>query len=251
MTTPAELFDLRGRVALVTGGSRGLGLEMARALAGAGAAVVISSRDGASCEAAAADIRARGGHAVPHACHVGRWDEIDALADRPWQEFGRLDILINNAGMSPLADGSSAVSEALFDKVVGVNLKGPFRLTALAGERMVRSGAGGSVVNISSTGSIRPDPSFAVYAAAKAGLNALTVAFAREFGPLVRVNAVLAGPFLTDVARAWPEERRTSSTNALGRPGNPEEIVTTALYLASPASSFTTGATIRVDGGLP
>jgi NAD(P)-dependent dehydrogenase (short-subunit alcohol dehydrogenase family) len=151
--------------------------------------------------------------------------------------------------MSPLSPSSAETSEALFDKIVGVNFKGPFRLGALVGRRMAE-GDGGVILNISSSGALRPDPLFATYAGAKAALNALTTAFAHEFGPKVRVNTISAGPFLTDISKAWPEEMRRKTHSALGRPGNPEEIVTTALYLASPLSSFTTDALVRVDGGL-
>jgi NAD(P)-dependent dehydrogenase (short-subunit alcohol dehydrogenase family) len=248
--TGEDGFGLHGKVALVTGGSRGLGREMVRAFARAGADVVITSRDETACEEAAEEARALGARVLVHACHVGRWDELPGLVDAAYGRFGRLDILVNNAGMSPLAPSSVEVSEALFDKIVGVNMKGPFRLCALAGERM-RQSDGGSIINISSRASVRPDPEYTPYSAAKAGLNALTVAFARELGPKVRVNAVLAGPFLTDVAQAWPEERRRMAENALARPGRPEEIAGTILYLASGLSSFTTGALISVDGGLP
>ncbi len=133
-----DLFDLTGRVAVVTGGSRGLGREMVRAFAAAGADVVIASRKLETCEALAGEVRAdTGRRALPVACHVGRWDDVDALVDTVYGEFGRVDVLVNNAGMAPLYSSLGAVSEELFDKVVGVNLKGPFRLSALVGERMV------------------------------------------------------------------------------------------------------------------
>ena len=246
----ANRFDLAGKVALVTGGSRGLGLEMVRAFAQAGADVVITSRKLEACEAAAAEVRALGRRAFPYACHVGHWSELDGLVDAAYGEMGRIDVLVNNAGMSPLASSSADTSEDLFDKIVGVNFKGPFRLTALVGPRMVQDG-GGSVINISSTGGIRPQPRFLPYAGAKAALNIITEGFAREYGPTVRVNGIMAGPFLTDISKAWTEEARERSNSALGRPGRPEEIVTAALYLASPSSSYTTGSVIRVDGGLP
>jgi len=246
----ANRFDLAGKVALVTGGSRGLGLEMVRAFAQAGADVVITSRKLEACEAAAAEVRALGRRAFPYACHVGHWSELDGLVDAAYGEMGRIDVLVNNAGMSPLASSSADTSEDLFDKIVGVNFKGPFRLTALVGPRMVQDG-GGSVINISSTGGIRPQPRFLPYAGAKAALNIITEGFAREYGPTVRVNGIMAGPFLTDISKAWTAEARERSNSALGRPGRPEEIVTAALYLASPSSSYTTGSVIRVDGGLP
>jgi NAD(P)-dependent dehydrogenase (short-subunit alcohol dehydrogenase family) len=243
------LFDLSGKVALVTGGSRGLGLQMVLAFAGAGADVIIASRKLDACEAAAENVRAKGRRAVACATHVGKWDDIDRLVEVSYAEFGQIDILVNNAGMSPLAPSSAGTSEELFDKILAVNFKGPFRLTALVGQRMA-DGGGGSIINVSSSGALMPQPLFGPYAGAKAALNASTLAFAREYGPTVRVNTISAGPFLTDIADAWPEESRQHARSAAGRPGRPEEIVTTALYLASSSSSFTTGALIRVDGGL-
>jgi NAD(P)-dependent dehydrogenase (short-subunit alcohol dehydrogenase family) len=244
-----SLFDLNGKVALVTGGSRGLGREMVLAFARAGADVVITSRKLDNCREVAAEVEALGRKALPYACHVGHWDEIGALVDTAYEAFGKVDILVNNAGMSPLAPSSAETSEELFDKVVGVNFKGPFRLGALVGARMA-AGEGGSIINVSSTGALMPQPRFGPYAGAKAALNALTQVLALEYAPSVRVNTLSAGPFLTDIAKAWPEENRRTTRSAIGRPGRPEEIITTALYLASPASSFTTGALLRVDGGL-
>jgi len=192
-----------------------------------------------------------GRKALPYGCHVGHWDEVGAMVDAAYEAFGRVDILINNAGMSPLYDKLTDVSEELFDKVVGVNLKGPFRLMALVGERMA-AGDGGSIINISSTASLNPSPGSEPYGAAKSGLNALTRSFAFAYGPNVRVNCIAAGPFLTDISKAWdmPEFEANAKANlALQRGGEPDEIVGAALYLASPTSAFTTGTVIRVDGG--
>lgn len=247
-----SLFDLTGKVALVTGGSRGLGREMVRAFAAAGADVVVASRKLENCVRVAEEVRALGRKALPVACHVGRWEEIDRLVDAAYKEFGRVDILVNNAGMSPLYPSLRDVSEDLFDKVLAVNLKGPFRLASVIGTRMAE-GSGGVIINVTSVAAERPTPFEAPYAAAKAGLNTLTVAFAHAFGPKVRVNAIEAGPFATDVARYWDREaveNYVQSQAALGRIGKPHEIVGTALYLASDASSFTTGAIVRVDGGM-
>jgi len=243
----ADLFDLSGKIALVTGGSRGLGLQMVRAYAEHGADVIIASRKLDACEEAAAEVRAMGRRALAVSAHVGRWDEIDKLIEAAYAEFGRVDILVNNAGMSP-RQPSHEVTEALFDSVMNLNFKGPFRLASQVAKRMA-DGDGGVIVNISSSGALVPLPGVVPYSGAKAALNAMTVSFAHEYGPKVRVNTISAGPFLTDIAKAWPEEARQRSNNALGRPGRPEEVVTTALYLASPASSFTTGAIVRVDGG--
>ena len=167
-----------------------------------------------------------------------------------WAASGGIDVLVNNAGSSPLAPSSLETPEELFDKVIALNFKGPFRLTAILGTAMAMS-RGGAVVNISSTGAIRPRPELAPYAGAKAALNAVTEAFAREYAPKVRVNAIMPGRFLTDISRAWDEETRRNAEAALQRSGEPDEIVTAALYLASDASGFTTGSVIRVDGGAP
>ncbi|MEH3046196.1 SDR family NAD(P)-dependent oxidoreductase [Sphingomonas adhaesiva] len=244
---PHPLFDLSGQVALVTGGSRGLGREMALAFADAGADVIISSRKGDACEAVADEIRAKGRRAAAMPAHAGRWDEMDALADRAWEEFGRIDLLVANAGMGPMTP-SHEVSEALFDSVVSLNFKGPFRLVAHVADRMAR-GDGGTVIATSSIASMEPMPAVVAYAGAKAALNAMVVGMAAEYAPKVRINAIAAGPFLTDIAKAWNDETRERAANALGRPGRPEEIVSTALWLASPASSFVTGAVVRCDGG--
>jgi NAD(P)-dependent dehydrogenase (short-subunit alcohol dehydrogenase family) len=243
-----NLFDLTGKIALVTGGSRGLGLDMARAFARAGADMVIASRKLDACETAADEIRAQGREALAVSAHAGRWDDLDRLIETAYGRFGRIDILVNNAGMSPRAP-SHEVTEALFDSVLNLNFKGPFRLASQVAKRMA-DGAGGVIINISSSGALVPLPGVVPYAGAKAALNAMTVSLAHEYAPKVRVNAISAGPFLTDIARAWPAEARESASNALGRPGRPEEIVTAALFLASPASSFTTGAIVRVDGGM-
>jgi NAD(P)-dependent dehydrogenase (short-subunit alcohol dehydrogenase family) len=246
-------FDLSGKVALVTGGSRGLGRAMALGFADAGADVVIASRKLDACRSVAAEVEAMGRRALAVAVNVGHWDELDGLVDAAYEGFGRVDVLVNNAGMSLLYDGLPEVTEAMWDKVVDLNLKGPFRLTALVGTRMAE-GDGGSIVNISSTGSIRPAPFMLPYDAAKAGLNALTVGFAHAFGPAVRVNCIMAGPFLTDVAASWDMEvfdAEAQRRHALRRGGQPDEIVGAALYFASDASSYTTGAVLRVDGGIP
>jgi NAD(P)-dependent dehydrogenase (short-subunit alcohol dehydrogenase family) len=249
----ADLFRLDGKVAIVTGGSRGLGREMVLAFADAGADVVIASRKLDACEVVAEQVRTTTGRsALPVACHVGEWDQIDPLVEAAYDRFGHVDVLVNNAGMSPLYDDVLDVSEPLYDKVFDVNLKGPFRLTALVGSRMAQ-GTGGSIINISSGGAIRPKPHIIPYSAAKAGLNAITIGFAHTFGPTVRVNCIQSGPILTDVADAWTPETRDSSPPgfALGRFGQPHEIVGAALYFASDASSFTTGAILAVDGGMP
>lgn len=245
-----ELFDLTDRVVLITGGSRGLGREMAFAAAHCGADVIIASRDLQSCEATADEIvEATGRAALAHQVHVGRWDQLDGLVEAAYERFGKVDVLVNNAGMSPLYDSLGGVTEKLFDAVVNLNFKGPFRLAALVGERMMADG-GGSIVNVSSSGSLRPDAHMLPYAAAKAGLNTLTEGFAKAFGPTVRVNTLMAGPYLTDVSKAWDfGDGNPFAALPLGRAGQPREIVGAALFLMSDASSFTTGSILRADGG--
>jgi len=227
---------------------------MVLGFARAGADVVIASRKVESCRALARQVEAETGRrALAHACHVGRWQDLDRLADAAYQTFGKVDVLVNNAGMSPLYDQVVNVTEDLYDKVLAVNLKGPFRLTALVGTRMA-AGAGGSIINVSSVGSIRPYGDIVPYAAAKAGLNAMTVAFAHAFGPKVRVNCIMPGTFVTDINRGWDWKEfdaKHAVRFALRRAGEAAEIVGAALYLASDASSYTTGTILRVDGGVP
>jgi NAD(P)-dependent dehydrogenase (short-subunit alcohol dehydrogenase family) len=248
-----DTFDLSGRTAIVTGGSRGLGRAMVMGLASRGADVAIVSRDEAACVEYAGEVSAATGRrAIGIGAHMGKWDSLDGLVGRVYDELGNVDILVNNAGMSPLYDSPTSVTEELFDKVIGVNLKGPFRLSALVAERMVAAGHG-SIINISSAGSVHPRPHILPYAAAKAGVNALTQGMAFAYGPTVRVNAIIAGTFLSDVSKSWDPEvfQRRAEGFALKRGGDPEEIVGTVIYLASDASSYTTGALITVDGGQP
>ena len=160
-------------------------------------------------------------------------------------------MLVNNAGMSPLYPNLSAVTEELFDKVVGVNLKGPYRLSALIGERMA-AGDGGAIINVSSNAAVQPAPNSEPYGACKAGINSLTLSLAHAFGPSVRVNCIQPGPFLTDISKAWDMEafnKRAKTSIALQRGGEADEVVGAALYLAGPTGSYTTGAVIAIDGG--
>jgi NAD(P)-dependent dehydrogenase (short-subunit alcohol dehydrogenase family) len=227
---------------------------MALGFADAGADVIIASRKLENCQDVASEIEAKGRRALALACHVGHWDDLDQLVEQSYDAFGRIDVLVNNAGMSLLYESLPTVTESMWDKVVDLNLKGPFRLTVLVGTRMASSPYGGSIINVSSTGSIRPAPGMLPYDAAKAGVNALTAGFAHAFGPTVRVNCIMPGPFMTDVTAAWDIpafEKAARATFALQRGGQPHEIVGAALYFATEASSFTTGAILRVDGGIP
>ena len=244
-----DLFDLTGKIAVVTGGSRGLGREMVLAFADHGADVVIASRKLDNCETVVDEVRAKGRRALAVAYHAASWSDADHLAETAYAEFGRVDILVNNAGMSPLYPSLDAITEELFDKVIGVNLKGPFRLSAVVGSRM-HVGDGGCIINVSSTASMVPSPNEAPYGAAKAAINNLTRSLAAAFGPKVRVNCIVPGPFLTDISKAWDMDsfnRHTAPRLAMGRAGEPHEIVGAALYLASNASSYTTGALLNVD----
>jgi NAD(P)-dependent dehydrogenase (short-subunit alcohol dehydrogenase family) len=242
-------FDMTGKVVLITGGSRGIGYAMAKGFAEQGADLVIASRKVEACEAVAAEIQQMGRRALAFGCNVGQWGELDGLVEAAYAEFGRVDVLVNNAGMSPVAGSSIDTTEELFDKIVAVNFKGPFRLSSLVGPRMVEAGRG-CIINVTSTGAIRPFPQIGPYAGAKSALNVLTKAHALEYGPAVRVNAIMAGPFWTDVSKAWREEVDRNTDAALRRIGRPHEAITTALYLASDHSSFTTGAVIELSGGI-
>ena len=245
---------LRGKVAVVTGGSRGLGRAMVRAIAGEGASVVIASRNLEACRALAAEVHDEFGvEALPVAANVSSWDDCDTLVATTYENFGAVNVLINNAGLSPLYPSLPEVTEALFDKVIAVNLRGPFRLTSLIGPRMAAD-KGGSIINISSIEVDHPDPSALPYAAAKAGLEALTAGFMQAFGAMVRVNSIRCGLFRTDIAKAWgsPEDVDAMAAERIvaGRVGEPSDIVGAALFLASDASAYCTGATIRLDGGM-
>src|SRR5258708_38162288 len=247
----AELHDLTGKVAVVTGGSRGIGRAIVQTLAEAGADVVIAWRKLGACEAAAEEVRASTGRkAVAIAAHVGRWGDCDRLIAESLARLGRLDVLVNNAGMSPLYESLDAVSEELYDKTLAVNLKGPFRLAVLAATHMAAYD-GGSIINIGTAGSLMASANELPYACAKAGLNALTVGLADAYAPKGRVNAILPGPFRTEISKAWaPPEGAEGPFVPLGRMGEPGEVAPLALHLASAASSYTTGAIIRVDGGV-
>ncbi len=249
-----DLFDVTGKTVLITGGSRGLGKEMALEFARRGARVAVASRKLEQCEKVAAEIQSLGGEALALVCHVGHWDKLGEVVDAVVARFGQLNVLVNNAGMSPIAPSLLDTSEQLFDKIIDVNLKGPTRLTALAATRMADSG-GGSIINISSLASYRPSPITTVYSAAKAGLNALTAAAAQEYAAVgVRVNCVVCGTFDTDAAAGMVRNPEILphilEPIAQQRIGHPSEVVGAVLYFASAASSYTTGTCLTVDGGV-
>jgi NAD(P)-dependent dehydrogenase (short-subunit alcohol dehydrogenase family) len=219
--------------------------------AGAGADVVIASRKVDNCREVAERVEATTGRrALAVACHVGRWEDCDRLADAVYDHFGRCDVLVNNAGMSPLYPDLPSVTEELYDKVHAVNARGPFRLSALIGARM-HDGDGGSIINVTTAGSLRPMPTDLPYCMAKAGLNALTLGLAGAWAPKVRANLVLPGAFDTDITKAWDPAVKVGAgqMNPMGRIGQPDDMVGVCLFLASDASSYVNGAQILVDGG--
>jgi NAD(P)-dependent dehydrogenase (short-subunit alcohol dehydrogenase family) len=247
----APSLSAAGKAVVITGASKGLGRAMALGFAEAGADVVVASRKLEPCQEVAGEILAMGRRALAVRCHVGDWDQCGALIDAAVAEFGRVDVLVNNAGIAPVPPNLLGVTAELFDKTIAVNLKGPLRLMALAAEHMP---AGGAVINISSKASLYPTSFTVVYAAAKAGLNALTKAAATEFGSRgIRVNAIVCGTFHTDsFHQSAPTEQLQAQAAArisLGRIATADEIVGTALYLASDASSYLTGELIVLDGG--
>jgi NAD(P)-dependent dehydrogenase (short-subunit alcohol dehydrogenase family) len=245
-------LDLTGKVAVVTGGSRGIGRAVAEGLALAGADIVVASRKLDACERAAAEIaESSGRRAAAMRCHVGDWADCDALVESVYAELGRCDVLINNAGMSPLYGDLASVTPELYDKVHAVNARGPFRLASLFGARMAAA-EGGSIINVSTAGSLRPTAVELPYAMAKAGLNALTLGLAGTYAPKVRTNLILPGAFETDITLAWPEgfKEQAAAANPMGRIGVPSDLVGLCVFLASDASSYINGAQILADGGL-
>lgn len=241
------LFDFTGKVALVTGGSRGLGYQMVKAFAERGADVIIASRKLENCEKVAEECRALGRKALAISVHAGRWDECDRMIEEAYAAFGRVDILVNNAGISP-AMPSHEVSEKLFNSVVNLNFKGPFRIASQIAKRMA-NGEGGSIINVSSSGSLMPLPNTVPYGSSKAALNAMSKSLAWEYAPKVRVNTLSPGAFRTDIVEAWPDKGQGPISIPRGHAAEPEEILTAALFLASPASINVTGSLVRCDGG--
>jgi NAD(P)-dependent dehydrogenase (short-subunit alcohol dehydrogenase family) len=244
--------DLSGKIALVNGASRGIGEAIAKGLAACGAMVVLSSRRQDGVQAVTDAIVAQGGKAVAHACHAGHLDEIGTLFEFVRKEFGRLDILINNAATNPYYGPASGLSPEAFDKTVEVNLKGPYFMISKAVPLMIESG-GGSIVNVASIAALTPLPGQAVYSMTKAGLISVTRSFAKEYGQQgIRVNAILPGVVETRFASALVEDpgvQKWLSRLPAGRAGQADEMVAGVLYLASDQASYTTGTTLVMDGG--
>jgi NAD(P)-dependent dehydrogenase (short-subunit alcohol dehydrogenase family) len=248
-----SIFNLEGRIALVTGASRGIGEATARLLARHGAHVIVSSRRHESVAAVAEAIRAEGGKASALACHVGETDSIDAAFALIAQEHGRLDILVNNAATNPHFGHITETPVSMIEKTVEVNVRGFFVMSQKAALLMKGHG-GGSIVNTSSINGVRPGPGQGIYSVTKAAVIAMTQAFAKECAPWkVRVNAVLPGLTDTRFASALIGNERMLNMILplipLGRVAQPEEIAPAILFFASDAASYVTGACLPVDGG--
>jgi NAD(P)-dependent dehydrogenase (short-subunit alcohol dehydrogenase family) len=251
-----SLFDLTGKVAVVTGATKGLGRSMAKGLAAAGALVVVTGRKQSDCETAASELeRESGGKLVGIACHMGDWEQITALVESVHAELGRIDVLINNAGINPVSVPLAQVTSEYWDKVYAVNVKGPMRLAALVAERMGRQG-GGSIVNVATMGAYMGGAGVGVYTSGKAALINLTRVMASEWVGLgVRVNAIAPGPFMSEMMkgadRALPGfSDRSAAATLMKRVADCDEIIGMILYLASDASSFVTGEDFRIAGGM-
>jgi NAD(P)-dependent dehydrogenase (short-subunit alcohol dehydrogenase family) len=249
----AASISLEGKVALVTGGGRGIGKAIARRLAEAGAGVVIASRKLETLQATAAEFASLPGKVVPIACHVGRPDQLEALVGETEARLGPIDVLVNNSATNIGQGPSLDVTDEMLDKMVEVNVKSALRLVRLTVPRMIERG-GGSVINIASIAGLQPQPGGLLYSFTKAGLIMMTRSWAREFGPHgVRVNAIAPGLIQTDFsAYFWQDERHRAHVEAeqpIRRIGRPDEIGYAALYLASDEASFVTGQVFVLDGG--
>lgn len=250
---PRTEFDLSGRVALVSGASRGIGAEIAKLLAKYGATVIVASRKQQSCEEVAAAIRAAGGRSEALGLHIGELSQIETAFKRLADNYGRLDVLVNNAATNPYFGHILDTDLGAFQKTVDVNIRGCFYCSVHAA-RMMRARAQGSIVNVASVNAITPGPQQGVYSITKSAVIGITKAFARECGPLgIRVNAVLPGLTHTKFAAALVEDDEMRAhyvgRTPLGRVGQPQELAGLVLYLASDASSYVTGAQFVVDGG--
>lgn len=247
-----KLFEMSGKVAVVNGASRGIGEAIARGLADCGAMVVLTSRRQESVQKVADEITGSGGKAVAMACHAGHLDEIEALFEYVDKEFGRLDILVNNAATNPYFGPATDLTPEAFDKTVDINLKGPYFMLCKAVPLMAKSG-GGSVVNVASIAALISLPGQAVYSMTKAGLVSITRSFAKEYGKQgIRVNAILPGVVETRLAAALIEDpgvQKWLSQLPASRAGRPDDMVGGVLYLLSDQAAYTTGTTLVMDGG--
>ncbi len=249
----ANMFDLTGRVAVVTGASRGIGEAIAKAYAQRGARVVVSSRKQEACEGVAKEIVADGGDAVALACHIGDMDALTRLFEEVGERYGQLDVLVNNAATNPYYGHVLDTDLGAFQKTVDVNIRGYFFASVIGG-RMMRSSGGGSIINIASVNAVRPGPLQAIYSVTKGAVLNMTKAFAKECGPDgIRCNAILPGLIRTKFAGAlFADEKQLShyvGDNPLRRVGEPGDLAGAAVFLASDASSYVTGEFLVVDGG--
>ena len=245
---------LQGKVALVTGGGRGIGKAIAQRLAAAGADVVIASRKMENLEATAREFAALPGKILPIACHVGRKDQIENLVKVTESRLGPVDILVNNSATNIGQGPALNTDEDMLDKMIEVNIKSAFRLVKLIVPKMIERKSGGTIINIASIAGLRPQPGGLLYSFTKAGLLMLTRSWAQEFGPHnIRVNAIAPGLIQTDFSEfLWKDDKRRSQyekLTPLGRIGQVEEVAGMAIYLASHESAFVTGQVMAVDGG--
>ncbi|MCH2173876.1 SDR family oxidoreductase [Myxococcota bacterium] len=254
--TTIEIFDLTGKVALVTGSTKGLGHSMAKGLAQAGAQVIVNGRRQEDCDAAARKLADEtGGEFTGMACHMGDWSQIESLVERAYGECGRVDVLVNNAGINPAPVMLADCTQEYWDKVYDVNLKGPMRLAALVAPRMGEMG-GGSIINVTTLGAYMGGPSVGVYTSCKAALNNLTRVMAAEWVSLgVRVNALAPGPFMSEMMKGADRvnpnfSRGSAAATLMKRVADCDEVIGSVVYLASDASSFVTGTDLKVSGGL-
>ena len=256
MSKALSAFDLTGKVSLVTGATKGLGRAIVEGLAEAGSEVVVVSRKPELCDEVAKQVEAATGRqAMSAACHVGDWDGLSELVDRVYDRFGRLDVLVNNAGINPTPTPVTEISSEYFDKLMSVNLKGPVRLAGLVAPRMGEAG-GGSIINVTTVGAYHGGPGVGVYTAGKAALTNFTRVMAAEWSGIgVRVNALAPGPFMTEMMKGTAKYddmfiTRSAQATLMKRVADPEEIVPIVLYLASDASSYVTGEDFSIAGGM-
>lgn len=249
----SSVFSLAGKVALVTGASKGIGFEIAEIFAAAGAKVVLCSRNQDAVDEMAKKLRCQGYEAVGIACNVGNLEDLPNLVEKTIAQYGQLDVLVNNAASNPVFGPIHETSLEAFDKIMNVNVKAPFELSRLCFPHLRKSN-GASIINISSIGGISPEPGLGIYSVSKAALISLSKVLAKEWGDSkIRVNTICPGLIQTKFSEAlWSNDKIMATLMkqlAIKRAGTSEEIGAMALFLASGASSYTTGAVFTADGG--